>query len=504
MESSLIDIEMTLVLAVSSLEEQNAIESFLSTAMPKATIFIPESLLDLDEITKDNSIDFILTDVNFKGGSLVDWLVLWPFPFILLVNPGDEDKLESIMADEINSFIVRREDMYHIKFIPGMISKLLSNHKMRARQTSFVVSTEQQYMNLVQALPDIVYVLDTEGKFTFINNAVRDLGWEPIDLIGKHFSVLLFEEDVKRVSRTEVLLELRGKVTGMDRAPKLFDERRTGGRMTRGLQMRLRRKASVGGSVDVSLIAYGELSSVGYSGFQEPENSGLGTAGIIREDKIKKKLGGISSERSIFDTEGALSHQAVMHLINNKLQILSSLVSLKQNLATTPEESASLTAIQVQLYTLSLVYKNLVTIDGELKVRMESYLEDIIKHIISSYADNPLVQKISLHCDPIYLAEDPAITLSLMVNELLSIFLSIQYKIKTDSVPVSITFLVNEGLAQLKIKTSSEIFQAYDGLENSSDLTLLFRTLSEILKAEIFMNEDSLTLFFNVDEEERS
>jgi len=41
---------------------------------------------------------------------------------------------------------------------------------------------------ILQALPDIVYKIDQEGRFAFINDAVHILGYEPQELIGKHFS----------------------------------------------------------------------------------------------------------------------------------------------------------------------------------------------------------------------------------------------------------------------------------------------------------------------------
>ena len=100
--------------------------------------------------------------------------------------------------------------------------------------------SEHQYLNLLQAIPDIVYMLDAEGRFVYINDAIRILGYEPSDLIGKHFSRIIHPDDVPRVSRVEALRPLQGVATGDENAPKLFDERRSGKRMTRNLELRLR------------------------------------------------------------------------------------------------------------------------------------------------------------------------------------------------------------------------------------------------------------------------
>ena len=488
--------ELNIIFAVSLPEENRALQFLLEKKELPYRLLCPGSLSELDRMAQENKIDLIITDLEFQNGSLVDWLVLWPYPFILLADPGSFDKLSPILADEASTFLIRRDDGTHINFIPSMIRKVLGVRESQTVQNNFLRISEKQYMNLVQALPDIIYVLDTDGHFTFINNAVRSLGWEPVELIGKHFSSLLYSDDLSKVSRQSILPSLRGRVTGNDRAPKLFDERRTGSRMTRGLRMKLKRKPSVGGSIDVSLIAYGEISAIGYTGFQGTSMSELGTAGIIREEKSSTSTG--TNAESIFYTEGALGHNEVMHLINNKLQILSSLVSLKQSLCEDPVSCISLNEVQIQVYTLSLVYQNMVTVDGEVRVRMETYLDDIIKHLVSSYAGNPWIQKIDLHCAPIHLEEDPAITVSLFVNELITIFLKIQDNLDNGISPLTITFLVNNNIAQLKIRSSEIIFREYtENMEKESFIIL--KTLIEILKGEIFVDKESLTLFFNID-----
>src|SRR5512142_1982273 len=38
---------------------------------------------------------------------------------------------------------------------------------------------ERRYEDLVHSLPDIVYELDSDGKFTFVNNSVAVLGYKP-------------------------------------------------------------------------------------------------------------------------------------------------------------------------------------------------------------------------------------------------------------------------------------------------------------------------------------
>jgi len=81
---------------------------------------------------------------------------------------------------------------------------------------------ERRYRFLVQASPDIIYTLDREGRFTFVNDAVQDLlGFTRQELIGSPYTTVVYEED-------------------LDRAKHVFDERRTGDRAAGGVELRLR------------------------------------------------------------------------------------------------------------------------------------------------------------------------------------------------------------------------------------------------------------------------
>jgi PAS domain S-box-containing protein len=158
---------------------------------------------------------------------------------------------------------------------------------------------EQRYKTLVEIIPDIVYRLDIYGKITFINNYIKMLGYQPEDLVGKHFSCILHPDDVEKVSRVVVLEKIKGRVTGEEGAPKLFDERRGGPRMTRGLEVRLIPKnwkpEQNGKNLLIgSLISVGEVCATGVYGHHDPakktgEKKYLGTVGIIR-DITQRKL----------------------------------------------------------------------------------------------------------------------------------------------------------------------------------------------------------------------
>ncbi|MFC1816346.1 PAS domain S-box protein [Thermodesulfobacteriota bacterium] len=167
--------------------------------------------------------------------------------------------------------------------------------KELARRVLELSASEERYRTLVMTIPDIVYRIDTEGRFTFLNDAVRSLGYSPEELIGLSFAEIVIPADVENVSRRFVLPRFAGKRTGDEGAPKLFDERRTGSRQTLTMEVRLvSRRAER--AVPAELHSGGrpvltaEVNSSGlYGSIEGRPSTFLGTVGIIRDITERKE-----------------------------------------------------------------------------------------------------------------------------------------------------------------------------------------------------------------------
>lgn len=97
-----------------------------------------------------------------------------------------------------------------------------------------------QLERIVDISTGIIYIINEHGCFTFINNAVEQiLHYSPAELIGKHFSTIMSQSEFTRVGREHVLPRFAGKETGLGNSPQLFDERRTGTRGTKNLEVKL-------------------------------------------------------------------------------------------------------------------------------------------------------------------------------------------------------------------------------------------------------------------------
>ena len=205
---------------------------------------------------------------NNSLDSLLSSYVLLRIPFFFLVSV-----FSAYHSEQLGKEVVRRKE---------------------AEEKSLEVL--QQYKTLVDTIPDIIFEVDGEGQFTFISEAVRETGYAPEDLLGKHFSSVIHPDDAGHVSRKVMLEVLRGQATGEKGSPKLFDERRTGTRMTKNLVVKMMRGPSATGREP---FLYIEMHSSGKWRVDAAtgQRTLLGSFGVIRDMKVPamKRRAGLQS-----------------------------------------------------------------------------------------------------------------------------------------------------------------------------------------------------------------
>ena len=61
---------------------------------------------------------------------------------------------------------------------------------------------EDKYRGLLENLNDIIFAVALDGKIDYINPVVEALfGFTPAELIGRHYSALIFKDDLPLVER---------------------------------------------------------------------------------------------------------------------------------------------------------------------------------------------------------------------------------------------------------------------------------------------------------------
>ncbi|MBF0556421.1 MAG: PAS domain-containing sensor histidine kinase [Nitrospirae bacterium] len=232
---------------------------------------------------------FFITSVAFFIYSVLGGLVVNRVDFF----PADilnTDSFLKVMGIPVQVFragiaaIIAFSTLNLLKIFNWEITTMQKENHLRLQ------SSEERYKTLIETIPDIVYMIDKDGIFIFVNNAVKMIGYEQEELIGQHFSKIISPQDVELVSRSIVLSNLVGKTC----IPKLFDERRTGARCTFGLEVHLMKKKHTGSPVESgsSDIIVGEVvvGEVNCSGVYEicEESMKREFAGTLGRIKAKK------------------------------------------------------------------------------------------------------------------------------------------------------------------------------------------------------------------------
>ena len=155
-----------------------------------------------------------------------------------------------------------------------------------ARIASQLENSEKMYRYLVDSSPDIIYTLNHEGKFTFINDrAYQLLGYKREELIGQHYSILVHDED-------------------LERARYVFNERRVDERASRNVELRL--KCHAGANQDRTFNNTLMTISLNAIGMHVPDQEVkrlefYGTYGVARDITDRKRAEEVISYQAYHD-----------------------------------------------------------------------------------------------------------------------------------------------------------------------------------------------------------
>ncbi len=202
----------------------------------------------------------------------------------------DRDRILNILLSTYINSVTNNRQLVEIQ------DQLAQANTTLETKLSELKAIEERFRTVVQTIPDIVYRIDKNGNFTFLNDAIQNLGYTPEELIGKNFRELIAAPEETPPGRSDLLPSLRGSETGDTLAPKLFDERRTDDRRTRNLEVMLKIKGDIDTiqgqlSTVVDSARVMEVSSSGLyvSGDDADSREFLGSVGIIRDITERKQ-----------------------------------------------------------------------------------------------------------------------------------------------------------------------------------------------------------------------
>ena len=233
-------------------------------------------------------------------------------PVVMMTGDASVDSALKALKRGAYDFLKKPFEPEHLeKTIENAIRQKILTEKSRHMETRLKAS-ERRFRFMIQKSPDMIYTLDKNGKFTFVNDAAEELfGYKATELLGKHYNRILHQEDTRK-------------------ALWRFNERRTGNRATAGYELRLKtgplKKTTEPKHPGYAIV---ELNA---TGLYRQKRTGLrpeliGTYGVARDKTYRKILEAQLLQAKKMEAIGNLAG-GIAHDFNNLLMGIQGIVSL--------------------------------------------------------------------------------------------------------------------------------------------------------------------------------
>jgi len=181
--------------------------------------------------------------------------------------------------------------------IRNALDKLLIEEE-KAQIQGRLEHSEKLHRYMVDNSPDLIYILNLTGEFTFVNDSVtRLLGFQKSDLIGKHFSKFIADEDCLK-------------------AEYLFNERRRASRTNRTVELALKCNAANASRQFETSTCPIELNSMGIYSVDSKGSKKVstyqGTYGVARDISQRKKAEKLITYQAYHDLLTKLPNRAML------------------------------------------------------------------------------------------------------------------------------------------------------------------------------------------------
>ncbi|AYH44633.1 EAL domain-containing protein [Azoarcus sp. DN11] len=245
-------------------------------------------------------IDVMVLDLHLPdmhGTEIMAWMGEAGIDTAVVVFSGDDAIDSAILALRRGACEFIRKHANPEELIRTVDKAISRRHLERenARMTARLEESERLHRFLVEHSPDIIYTLDPEGHFVFLNSRIETLlGYRRGELIGKHYSLIVHPMD-------------------LDQARSAFAERRVGLRATMNREIRLRcRNLDVRTFENRTIVAM--LSSQGIYQQEVDDGDGkrfIGTAGVLRDITERKHAEETISYQTYHDLLTGLPNRAL-------------------------------------------------------------------------------------------------------------------------------------------------------------------------------------------------
>jgi len=255
-------------IVLKSLKDLLAIRGF----NPNTAIGGQEAICQLDQ----NEYDLVLLDLHMpyvSGHDVMDYINSNKIETSVIIVSGETSFEAAKNACTQGAYDFLRKpyatDELIITITNALKEKRLKKQNLFMQQQ--LSESERLHRYIVNTSPDIIYILDQDGHFTFINERIESLlGFSKEEIVGKHYSFLVHHDD-------------------MEQAKYVFNERRIGTRAAKNIELRLKCKDDGKSRHFNNRTLPIELSAMGmYTGNSQSSSSYTGTYGVARDVTERK------------------------------------------------------------------------------------------------------------------------------------------------------------------------------------------------------------------------
>ncbi|MHB0985065.1 MAG: putative bifunctional diguanylate cyclase/phosphodiesterase [Sulfuricella sp.] len=223
------------------------------------------------ELLQSQQFDLVLLDLfmpDVDGHQVMDFIIERKLDICVIVISGDVSIDSAISALRRGAYDFLRKPYEPEELLLKMENALIKRRleKENKAMNLQLEESERWYRYMVNSSPDIIYTLDANGRFTFLNDRVEPLlGYRKESLIGQHYSALIYLED-------------------LEQARYILNEKRAGDRASRNMELRVRH------NIESKLLTL-EFSSFGMYEESQADRSirHVGTYGVAKDVTERKR-----------------------------------------------------------------------------------------------------------------------------------------------------------------------------------------------------------------------
>lgn len=188
------------VLSVNPLSDAGVSSVHLADAAENFSVLEAQTADEALDMLDECRIDCVLSAYTLPESDGIELLhavreTRADLPFLLYTESGSERIASEAISAGVSDYL-RAEEM-DAETLAERAEQLIHPSDTNGTDRRF-----NHYRSIVQAMGDGVYMLDTNGYMTAVNDTLVDIsGYERDELLGRHVSVLLAAEDVRRGTR---------------------------------------------------------------------------------------------------------------------------------------------------------------------------------------------------------------------------------------------------------------------------------------------------------------